>query len=89
MRRVDDLSESLVQLDALLAHDGWPPLPEIKAPALLIGGERDVFHPPAMLRSMHERLPNSELLIYPGVGHGLLELQKKAFERDVLRFLGA
>jgi pimeloyl-ACP methyl ester carboxylesterase len=82
-----DLDDFAVLLDALLAHDGRPSLPKITCPALIIGGKLDVFYPPAMLDEMAQLIPNARLSIYPGVGHGLVELRKKQFEKDVLEFL--
>ena len=46
-----------------------------------------MFYSPETLKATYERLPDSELLIYRGVGNGLLEFREKDFERDVLRFL--
>ena len=82
-----DLVDFATLLNALLAHDGRPSLPHISSPTLIIGGELDVFYPPAMLREMAQIIPNARVSIYPGVGHGLVELRKKQFEEDVLEFL--
>ena len=86
-RRVRDLGDFVVTLDALLAHDGWDLLPEIGAPTLVVGGDQDVFYPREMLEAMHARTPGSQLALYPGVGHGALEFRKDEFDRDVIRFL--
>lgn len=82
-----DLDDFAVLLDALLAHDGRPILPMVTCPTLIIGGELDVFYPPAMLHEMVKLIPDARVSIYPGVGHGLVELRKKQFEKDVLGFL--
>ena len=83
----EDLADFAVLLDALLDHDGRPSLPGILCPTLIIGGELDVFYPPTMLREMAQLIPDVQVSIYPGVGHGLVELHKKQFVEDVLVFL--
>jgi pimeloyl-ACP methyl ester carboxylesterase len=87
--RVSDLGDFVVTLDALLAHDAWDVLPEIRAPTLIVGGQEDVFYPAETLREMSARIPHARLLVYPGVGHGALEFRKKQFDRDVLAFLSS
>ena len=62
-------------------------MPGILCPTLIIGGELDVFYPPAMLHEMAQLIPDARVSIYPGVGHGLVELRKKQFVEDVLVFL--
>jgi pimeloyl-ACP methyl ester carboxylesterase len=88
-RHIPDLGDFVVTLDALLDHDGWDVLPRIHAPTLVIGGDEDAFYPVEMFRQMDERIPQSKLIVYRGVGHGLLEFRKKEFDRDVLRFLSS
>jgi pimeloyl-ACP methyl ester carboxylesterase len=86
-RHIGDARDFLVTLDALLAHDAQTLLSHIQAPVLIVGGADDMFYPPEMLREMGEQIPGSQVLIYQGVGHGLLEFRKRDFERDVMRFL--
>ena len=86
-RRVPDLQDFVVTLDALLAHDAGDVLSQIRAPVLIIGGEVDFFYPAETLKEMHGRMPGSELVIYEGAGHGLMEYRKDDFERDVMSFL--
>lgn len=47
-------------------------LHEISQPALIMTGEFDVGSNPRMARLMHERIPNSELHILPGLKHSVL-----------------
>jgi pimeloyl-ACP methyl ester carboxylesterase len=81
------LDDFVITLDALLAHDARDKLARIQAPTLIVAGEEDVFYPASMLREMDQLVPNSRLVLYPEIGHGMLEFRKKEFERDVLRFL--
>jgi pimeloyl-ACP methyl ester carboxylesterase len=87
LRRRQGMGDFEVLLDALLAHDGRAQLSRIRCPALIIGGAQDLFYPPAMLREMGGQMPHARVVIYQGVGHGLVEFRKKDFERDVLAFL--
>jgi predicted alpha/beta-hydrolase family hydrolase len=58
--------------------DHWP---RIKCPVLLLSGDRDPFARIALLRDAVERLPQAELHVYPGVGHGLRPVMDDAVER--------
>jgi pimeloyl-ACP methyl ester carboxylesterase len=44
-------------------------LDQIAAPALLTVGNADIFTPLRLSQEMHERMPNSELAVFPGWGH--------------------
>jgi pimeloyl-ACP methyl ester carboxylesterase len=57
------------QCDACSTHDTFDRLGEIIAPTLLTVGEADIFTPLRLTAEMHERMPNSELLVFPGWGH--------------------
>jgi pimeloyl-ACP methyl ester carboxylesterase len=87
LRQRQDMSDFVILLDALLAHNGWAQLERIQCPVLILGGAEDVFYPPAMLQEMGEQIPHAQVVIYQGVGHGLVEFRKQDFERDVLTFL--
>ncbi|MBN1316116.1 MAG: alpha/beta hydrolase [Anaerolineales bacterium] len=81
------LDDFVITLDALLAHDARDKLARIPAPTLIVAGEEDVFYPETMLREMNQLAPDSRLVLYPGIGHGILEFRKKEFEQDVSKFL--
>lgn len=57
------------QCAACISHDALDQLGEITAPALLTVGDADIFTPPRHSQAMAERMPNSELLVFPGLGH--------------------
>jgi predicted alpha/beta-hydrolase family hydrolase len=65
-----------------IAH--WP---TITCPVLLLSGDRDPFAKVDLLRREVKSLPNAELVIYPGVGHGLLPVREDAAAR-IAAFLG-
>jgi len=68
-----------------LRTEHWP---KISCPVLLISGDRDPFARVELLRREVVRLPDSELVVYPGLGHGLLPVVKDAAAR-IAAFLGA
>ena len=55
--------------------------PRIACPVLLLSGDRDPFARVGLLRDAVGRLPNAELHIYPGVGHGLRSVLDDAVGR--------
>ena len=57
------------QCDACSTHDTLNRLDQIAAPALLTVGDADIFTPLLLSLEMHERMPASELLVFPGWGH--------------------
>jgi predicted alpha/beta-hydrolase family hydrolase len=53
----------------------------ITCPVLLLSGDRDPFAKVGLLRDAVRRLPSAELVIYPGVGHGIGPVFDVAFDR--------
>jgi predicted alpha/beta-hydrolase family hydrolase len=62
--------------DERTAH--WP---RIGCPVLLLSGDHDPFARIALLRDAVGRLPNAELVIYPGVRHGIGPVLDDALDR--------
>jgi predicted alpha/beta-hydrolase family hydrolase len=58
----------------------------LECPTLLLSGDRDPFARVDLLRGAVQRLPNAELQIYPGIGHGLRAVRDDAAER-ITRFV--
>jgi predicted alpha/beta-hydrolase family hydrolase len=54
--------------------------PRIKCPVLLLSGDRDPFARIALLRDAVRRLPSAELVVYPGVGHGMGPVFEEALD---------
>jgi predicted alpha/beta-hydrolase family hydrolase len=69
--------------DERTAH--WP---RITCPVLLLSGERDPFAKIGLLREAVRRLPSAELIVYPGLGHGIGPVFEEALDR-VAGFLKA
>ena len=76
----------LIQINSCLHHDAYDNLDKIKCPALVIGGDHDKIVGVNAAAEMTDRIPNSELFIYEGLGHGLYE-EAKDFNKRVLSFL--
>jgi pimeloyl-ACP methyl ester carboxylesterase len=60
-------------------------LGEIRAPTLVLGGDRDPFYSEKLIRETAAGIPDARLAIYPGMGHPAMG---KQFARDVLAFFG-
>ena len=75
-----------VQADACLTHDAYESLKQIKAPTLVIGGEKDLSLGGDASREIAAKIPGAELHMYAQWGHGLYE-EAKDFNRVVLDFL--
>jgi predicted alpha/beta-hydrolase family hydrolase len=54
--------------------------PRITCPVLLLSGDRDPFAKVALLREAVRRLPSAELIVYPGVGHGVGPVFEEALD---------
>ncbi|HKZ16341.1 MAG TPA: alpha/beta fold hydrolase [Geobacteraceae bacterium] len=76
---------------ALLAQaartDTTDTLPGIKVPTLLLCGEEDTLTPPSLMRSMHEKIPLSELRIISCAGHVSNLENPDEFNGHLVRFL--
>ncbi|GIV23516.1 MAG: alpha/beta hydrolase [Bacteroidia bacterium] len=82
------------RLEVLLADaaeifkvDMRPLLPKIPHPALVLGGGADLIVPPHHSRLLAEKLPHSQLILYPGAGHALIFTHRRPFVRDIHRFI--
>jgi pimeloyl-ACP methyl ester carboxylesterase len=82
-----DASDFLTTLEADLGHDTTDRLTELSAPTLIIGGSEDPFFPESLLRETAEEVPDAELRVYEGVGHGVPKEHKRRYEDDALAFL--
>jgi proline iminopeptidase len=70
--------------------EGWdltPCLGEISTPTLILVGEDDFICPPSRAKIMHERIPNSELVIFKKSGHFTHVEEPEAFFDAVLGWL--
>ena len=76
----------LIQLRSCLHHDTYDALEKIQCPTLVIGGECDKVVGAEASVELADKIPNSELFIYEGLGHGLYE-EAKDFIGRIRSFL--
>jgi pimeloyl-ACP methyl ester carboxylesterase len=65
----------------------WPTIATLGMPALLMTGDADLWMPPALLRQVAPRFPDSRVAIVPDAGHSAQWEQPVVFNRLVLDFI--
>ena len=81
-----DPSDMIATVEAEDAFDASDRLKEIRAPTLVIGGERDPGYSRALFEETTRGIADARLLIYEGRGHGGTVTDGR-FARDVRAFL--
>jgi pimeloyl-ACP methyl ester carboxylesterase len=81
-----DPSDMIATVEAEDAFDASDRLGEIRAPTLVIGGERDPCYSRELFAETTRGIPDARLLIYEGRGHGGTVTDRR-FARDVTAFL--
>ena len=76
----------LIQAEACMSHDAYSELDRITCPTLVIGGDSDNVVGRNSSEEMAERIKDSTLVVYEGLGHGAYE-ETKDFNLQVERFL--
>jgi pimeloyl-ACP methyl ester carboxylesterase len=79
-----DPSDFAVTIEAEDKFNFKDRLAQIKAPTLVVAGDKDPFYPEALFRETVEGIPNARLILYKGMGH---PAGGKQFRQDVLTFL--
>jgi len=77
-------SDLVITVEAEDKHDFKDRLAQIKAPTLVVAGDKDPFYTEALFRETAEGIPNARLILYEGMGHPAAGEQ---FQRDVGMFL--
>ena len=77
------------QVEATLTVDTEGRLGEIQAPTLLLFGDDDITTPLRFARALETGIPNAQLRLVEGAGHGLPWSQPEEFNRIVRPFLEA
>ncbi|AYN67380.1 alpha/beta hydrolase [Euzebyella marina] len=75
------------QAYACMSHEVVDQLPDIKVPALVIGGKEDQFTPEWMAKEVASGIPNSELHLYEDAGHAFHWEKIDDFNTRVLNWL--
>jgi pimeloyl-ACP methyl ester carboxylesterase len=73
----------------LFSHDATGLLPQVRVPALIVAGERDLFTPIARSREMASRIPGAELLVLREGSHAAMVEQPELLALAVEKFLRA
>lgn len=76
----------LIQASSCVEHNAYQELGKIKCPTLVIGGSEDKIVGVNASAELAEKIQNSELFIYEGLGHAAYE-EAKDFNTRILRFL--
>lgn len=76
----------LIMANSCITHELYERLGEIKAPTLVIGGEKDITVGGEASREIAAKIKNSKLVMYKEYGHGLYS-EAKDFNRRVYHFL--
>ena len=76
----------LIQAASCISHNAYAELDKIVCPTLVIGGDSDKIVGTATASAIAEKISQSELFIYNGLGHAAYE-EAKDFHERVLNFL--
>lgn len=82
----------LVFLKQLKAINRWGRDPQddmafITQPTLIVNGDKDMQVPTENSYIMHEKIKNSQLILYPNAGHGSIFQYAEEFSKEVITFL--
>ena len=78
---------TVAMLSAFADADLRDVLPTVAVPTLLLYGDADVRSPLAVANALHAAIPDSRLVVLPGVGHVTNLEAPAAFAAEVRRFL--
>lgn len=81
-----DFRRFLIQATSCIDHNAYHKLDKIVSPTLIIGGDNDKIVGSNSSLELAERIKNSELFLYKGLGHATYE-EAKDFNNRVLDFL--
>ncbi len=59
----------------------------ITQPTLIVNGDKDMQVPTGNSYIMHEKIKNSQLIIYPNAGHGSIFQNAEEFSNELIAFL--
>ena len=75
------------QFWAIMGHDTYGRLPEIKAPTLVVTGTEDLLVPPVNSETLAKGIPGAQLVTLPGSGHCFFIEEEATTNRIFLDFL--
>ena len=74
---------------AVASGDLWPRLPEIKTPALILGGANSLIADESHRSAMRERMPRAKVVAFEGYGHGINLLAPERCVEEIKTFVRA
>ena len=83
-----DFSKFIIQANACIHHNAYQELNKINCPTLVIGGDSDKVVGKESSIEIAERIHDSKLILYHGLGHATFE-EAKDFNSRVLQFLSS
>lgn len=86
IRKPKDFTRFIIQAQSCIQHDAYNELDKIKCPTLIIGGDCDKVVSANASREMAEKIKDSKLIMYEGLGHATYE-EAKDFNTQVLNFI--
>jgi pimeloyl-ACP methyl ester carboxylesterase len=69
------------------SYTGCEALPDIKAPTLIIAGEKDSNISPNNSHKIHSLITHSKIHIFPNVGHAIYREEPNSLAKRILEFL--
>jgi 3-oxoadipate enol-lactonase len=85
---VQDMAGYRAQIAAVLGHDTYDRLPDVRAPTLILTGDDDRVIPAASSDVLHERIPGSTMHVIEGAGHLFFIEKPSEALRQLEVFLG-
>jgi pimeloyl-ACP methyl ester carboxylesterase len=79
--------QSVIRLFEELEHMTAERVKHVKAPTLIMWGDKDRWIPPANAKLFARDIPGSEVIVYPGVGHIPMEEIPEQSAADAHQFL--
>ena len=75
------------QLKAITHFDSYDRLPQIQVPTLVLTGNADLIVPAENSRILTNQIPEAELIVFEGIGHGFLVEVSAKVNSAVIDFL--
>ena len=79
----------VAQVDACLSHDARSRLAAVRAPTLVLAGEKDACVPPSVTKFIADTIPDATMETMAGCGHVMFYERPMEFNSRLLRFFGA
>ena len=71
----------------IMTFNAYDRLPQIKCPVMIVHGEADVLVPPENAHVIKSRVPQAQLYMIPGAGHGFQAIDPIGIHGRIVEFL--